>query len=174
MNKMVLAAALLAAPLAARADLGLRGGLEANIATHSNGSTQVLTDNWPLAGDLMLSYWTPGSILSIDAEISRQFFANPPVGQTGGIAWVFRPGIRLSPPVLPIYARAALPINIDSNNPRETVDLRLGVGLTIPLVLFKIYIEADADFPLSSESTANISAFSGYSVWLASGIDFRF
>jgi hypothetical protein len=173
-NKLVLAAVLLAAPLAARADIGLRGGLEANIATHNNGSTQYLTDNWPLAGDVMLSYWTPGSILSLDAEISRQFYASPPTGASGGIAWVFRPGVRLAAPVLPIYARAALPINLESATERETVDLRLGVGMNIPLVLFKIYLEVDADFPLSSNSTANISAFSAYSVWLASGVDFRF
>ena len=174
MNKLVLAAVLLAAPLAARADIGLRAGLEANIATHVSGSTQYLTDNWPLSGDVMLSYWAPGSIISFDAEFARQFFASPPAGQSGGIAWVFRPGIRLSPPVLPIYVRAALPLNISSTNPRETVDLRLGVGMTLPLVLFKIYIEADADFPISSESSTNISAFNAYSVWLASGVDFRF
>ncbi len=175
MNKLLLAAALLAAPLAARADLGLRAGLEANIATHSSsGGTQYLTDNWPLAGDVMLSYWTPGSILSLDLEASRQFYASPPTGVSGGIAWILRPGVRLAAPVLPIYARAALPIIVDSPTPRETLDLRLGVGMTIPFVLFKLYIEADADFPLSSESSANISAFNAYSVWLASGVDFRF
>jgi hypothetical protein len=173
-NKIVLAAALLAAPLAARADIGLRAALEANIATHANGSTQTLTDNWPLSADVMLSYWAPGSIISFDAEFAREFYASPPSGASGGISWVFRPGIRLSPPVLPIYFRAALPLNIDNTNPRETVDLRLGVGLTFPLVLFKIFLEADADFPISSESSRNISAFNAYSVWIASGVDFKF
>ncbi len=175
MNKLVLAAVLLAAPLAARADIGLRGGLEANIATHTSSTgTQTLTDNWPLSADVMLSYWAPGSIISFDAEFAREFYASPPTGASGGISWVFRPGIRLSPPVLPIYFRAALPLNIENTNPRETVDLRLGVGLTFPLVLFKIYLEADADFPISSESSRNISAFNAYSVWLASGVDFKF
>jgi hypothetical protein len=175
-NKFLFVAALLAAPLAARADIGLRAGMEANVATHSSsGGTQYLTDNWPLAADLMLSYWTPGSILSLDLEGSRQFYASPPNGASGGIAWVLRPGVRLAIPVLPIYARAALPIILDSGSvQRETLDLRLGVGMNLNLVAFKIYLEADADFPLSSNSTANISAFNAYSVWLASGLDFQF
>lgn len=176
-KKLVLAAALIALPLAARADTGLRLGLEANIATHnSDTGTSWLGDNWPLAGDLMLSYWTPGSIVSFDLEVSEQFAASGPA--SGRIGTVLRPGVRISPPVIPFYIRAALPINVETaNGERELLDLRLGAGINIPLVLFKIYVEADVDFPLSSKTLgtgSSISAFNTQSIWLSSGLDFRF
>ena len=168
MKKLVLAAALIAAPFAARADTGLRIGLEAQIATHdATTGTNWITDNWPLAGDLMLSYWTPGSIVSFDLEFSEQFYLSSPSGQSGRIGTVIRPGIRISPPVIPIYIRGALPINVETATG----------GFNIPLVLFKIYIEADVDFPLSSKTVgggSQISAFNRQSIWLTSGLDFRF
>lgn len=177
MNKLFLAAVLLAAPLAARADGGLRIGAEANIATHDSSGTHAITDNWPLAGNLMLSYWTPGSFLSLDLELSEQFFLNSPVGSSSRIGTVLRPGVRLTAPLLPVYARVALPINLENaNGDREKVDLRLGVGINIPLVLFSIYLEGDADFPLSSSGTGptSISAFNQQAFWLSGGLDFRF
>jgi hypothetical protein len=177
---LALAAVLLAAPLAARADLGLRIGADATIAYHTDssvagGGTHFITDTWPLGVDLMLSYWTPGEILSIDAEIAEQFFASPPSAGNSRIGTVFRPGLRLSPPVLPIYARVAVPINFDqpTGHSREMYDLRLGAGFNIPLVLFKIYVEADADFPLGG-GDANIGAFSQWNLLLNAGLDFRF
>ena len=179
MKKLVLAAALLAVPFAARAEVGLRLGGEANIAYNNASGTHAITDNWPLSVDLMLSYWLPTSILSIDAEIAEQFFASTPAGASGRIGTVFRPGIRLSPPVLPLYVRGAIPINIETNCPagvsscRETFDLRLGAGFTIPLILFKIYVEADADFPLGGGTNAP-SAFSQWALLLNAGLDFRF
>ncbi len=178
MKKIVLAAALLAAPLAARADTGLRLGLEANIATHTDAGTSWISDNWPFAADLMLSYWTPGSIVSFDLEVSEQFFFNAPAGANARIGTVIRPGVRISPPVIPFYIRGALPINVETaNGDRELLDLRLGAGINIPLVLFKIYIESDVDFPLSSKDTgagSSISAFNTQAIWLSSGLDFRF
>lgn len=177
MNKLALAAFLLAAPLAARADIGLRLGAEANIASHypSPVGTKVITDYWPLSGDVMLSYWTPGSLLSVDLELAEQFYLSTPTGGSSRIGTVFRPGVRLSPPVLPLYVRAALPINVESPNAnsRETYDLRLGAGLTFPLVLFKIYIEADADFPLGG-GTYPVAAKADWQLWLTGGLDFRF
>src|SRR3954469_23754525 len=113
-KKLVLAAALLAAPLAARADTGLRLGLEANVATHTDAGTSWLGDNWPFAADLMLSYWTPGSIVSFDLEVSEQFYFNAPAGANSRIGTVIRPGVRISPPVIPFYIRGALPINVET------------------------------------------------------------
>jgi hypothetical protein len=177
-KKLVFAAALLAAPLAARADTGLRLGLEANIATHDDSGTHWIGDNWPLAGNLMLSYWTPGSIVSFDLELAEQFYLDAPAGASSRIGTVLRPGVRISPPVIPFYIRGALPINIETaTGERELLDLRLGVGINIPLVLFKVYVEADADFPLSSKDTgvgSRITAFNRQSVYLSSGLDFRF
>jgi hypothetical protein len=176
-KKLVLAAALVAAPFAARADTGLRVGLEANVATHSDAGTSWISDNWPLAGNLMLSYWTPGSIVSFDLEVSEQFAASGPA--SGRIGTVIRPGVRISPPVIPFYIRGALPINVETaNGERELLDLRLGAGINIPLVLFKIYVEADVDFPLSSKTLAgggsSISAFNTQTILLGAGLDFRF
>lgn len=177
MNKILLAAAVLAAPLAARADMGLRLGAEANIANHDSTGTHFISDNWPLAGDLMLSYWTPGDLLSIDVELSEQFYLSSPAGGGSRIGTVLRPGIRLSPPVIPLYIRAAVPITVEAPSPydagRGTYGLRLGAGLNIPLVLFKVYVEADADFPLGGGTNAP-SAFSNWALWLSGGLDFRF
>ncbi|MCA1828926.1 MAG: hypothetical protein ABR567_13445 [Myxococcales bacterium] len=180
MTKITLATVLLAAPLAARADIGLRVGGEASIAYHNDAGTHVVTDNWPVGLDLMLSYWLPTSLISIDAELGEQWLLKDPSMRIGT---VFRPGIRVSPPVLPIYLRGAIPINVETNTPacpagaicsgRETFDLRLGAGITIPLVLFKIYIEGDADFPLGGGTNAP-SAFSNWNLVLNGGLDFRF
>jgi len=180
-NKLALAAVLLAAPLAARADVGLRVGLGADIANHAGGSTHVITDNWPLEGQVMLSYWIPTSLLAIDLEVAEGFYLKAPDCAPAScgtrLGTVLRPGIRLSPPILPIYIRAAVPINVESPSPydvgRGTYGLRLGAGLTFPLVLFKIYIEADADFPLGGGTLAP-SAFSNWDLWLNGGLDFRF
>jgi len=100
-NKLLFAALLLVAPLAARADVGLRLGGEADIAYHDQaGSTHGITDNWPLGLDVMLSYWTPGSILSIDLELGEQWVtSDTPSGTRRGT--VLRPGIRITPPMFP-------------------------------------------------------------------------
>jgi hypothetical protein len=176
-NKLVLAAALLAAPLAARAEIGLRLGLDATVANHDQRGTYFITDNWPLGADLMLSYWTPGSLLSIDLELGEAFTLNPKSPAGSRMGTVLRPGIRLSPPVLPIYLRGAVPINVESasyyDTGRGTYGLRLGAGITIPLILFKIYFEGDADFPLGG-GTAAPSAFSNWNLVLNGGLDFRF
>jgi hypothetical protein len=176
-NRIVFAAALLAAPLAARADIGIRLGGEAGIATHANGSTSAITDNWPLSADLMLSYWTPGSVVSLDLEVAEQFQASAPAGQDSRSGTVLRPGIRLSPPVFPLYFRAAIPIVVEapanSGLSSGTYALRLGTGFNIPLVLFKIFVELDADFALGGGNPSP-DAFSAWNLQLASGIDFRF
>ena len=178
MKKLVLAAALIAVPFAARADMGLRLGGEAEIAYNSNDGTgtHFITDHWPVGLDAMLSYWTPGSILSIDLEVGEQFLTkDTPPGASSRIGTVLRPGIRLSPPVLPIYLRGAIPINVEqpTGYSRETFDLRVGAGVNIPLVLFKIYIEGDVDTPLGGGTNVP-SAFSAWGLWLNAGVDFKF
>ena len=177
MKKILLALALLAAPLAARADTGLRLGGEADLAYNNNDTTgtHAITDNWPVALDLMLSYWTPGSVLSLDLEVSEQWVAKDAAGGRNRRGTVLRPGIRLSPPAFPLYLRGAIPINIEqpTGNERETFDLRVGAGFNIPLVLFKIYLEGDLDFPLGGGSNAP-GAFSAWAFRLGAGIDFHF
>lgn len=174
MNKLALTAVLLAAPLAARADIGLRFGADAAIAYNHNDTTgtHIITDNWPVGADAMLSYWLPTSMVALDAELAEEFALKSGGGNTR-IGTVLRPGIRLSPPILPFYVRGAVPINFENNGfDRERFDLRLGAGFTIPLVLFKVFIEADADFPLGGGTGP--STFSAWDVRLNGGLDFRF
>lgn len=177
MHKLFLAAAVLAVPLAARADAGLRLGGEADIAYNNGNGTKAITDNWPLAANVMLSYWTPGSILSLDFEVSEQFIAKdrPPTASSNRVGTVLRPGIRISPPLFPLYFRGAIPINVEqpTGYERETFQLRLGTGINIPLVLFKIYVEGDVDFPLGGGNSAP-DAFSQWNLRLSSGLDFQF
>ena len=88
---------------------------------------------------------------------------------------MLRPGIRLTPPMFPLYFRAAIPINIEqpTGYERETFDLRFGTGINIPLILFKIYLEGDVDFPLGGGSNAP-NAFSTWAFRLCAGLDFHF
>jgi hypothetical protein len=175
-NKLLFAAVLLAAPLAARADLGLRVGGEADLAYNNGSGTQAITENWPLGLDVMLSYWTPGSVLSLDLELGEQWVTKGvPAGASSRVGTVLRPGIRLTPPLFPLYFRAAVPINIEQPTgwSRETFDLRLGTGINIPLVLFKIYIEGDVDMPLGGGDSAP-DAFSQWNLRLSAGLDFHF
>ncbi len=173
-NKLALAAVLLAAPLAARADIGLRLGAEANIAHHDSSGTSVITDHWPLAADVMLSYWLPGSFLSIDGELTESFTLSASGTCTSGPCRTgtgFRAGVTLSPPVLPIYLRAAIPLHLEPSP--FTTGLRLGAGLTANFVVVKVYLEADADFPLFGSSGAP-DPFSYQSIWLGTGVQFKF
>ena len=140
MNKLALAAVLLTAPLAARADVGLRVGLGADIANHAGGWTHVITDNWPLEGQVMLSYWIPTSLLAIDLEVAEGFYLKAPDCAPAScgtrLGTVLRPGIRLSPPILPIYGRAIFAVaNVLHKNGDKTLfaygaaaGLKFGLG----------------------------------------------
>src|SRR5882762_11574524 len=103
-KKILLAAVLLAAPLAARADTGLRLGGEADLGYNNSTGTHGITENWPIGLDLMLSYWTPGSVLSVDLEVSEQWVTKDlSAGLGSRRGTVLRPGIRISPPAFPLY-----------------------------------------------------------------------
>lgn len=183
MKKLAFALALVAAPLAARAEGGgLRLGVGADVAYHDQAGTHSITDNWPVEGALMLSYWLPSDIIALDVEVAEQFFLNhpnAPAGATAGtrLGTVVRPGVRISPPVIPLYIRGAIPINVETPAPydvgRGTYNFRLGAGINIPLVVTKIFIEADADFPLGGGTQAP-NAFSNWNLWINGGLDFRF
>lgn len=179
MKKLALALALFTAPLAARADGGLRIGVGADVASHDGAGTHAITDNWPVEGQLMLSYWLPAEVVAIDVEIAEQFLLSHPNVPGAGtrLGTVLRPGVRISPPVIPFYVRGAVPINLESPSPydsnRGNYGLRLGAGFNIPFVLFKVFLEADADFKLGGGTNAP-SAFSNWDLWLNGGLDFRF
>jgi hypothetical protein len=176
------AAAFFAVPGAARADgLGLRIGPEVELVYHTPGNgTQTITDNFPVAANLMLSYYLPSDILSIDLEVAEGFWLSKPNGISDSrIGTILRPGIRINPPVVPIYFRGAVPILVESPTPGASgqYGLRLGAGFNIPLVLFKIYIEGDVDFPSiggGDFGTTRPGAFDTWQFVANAGLDFRF
>jgi len=150
-----LLAALVAAP-AAHAGAKLRVGAEAVLGSHDkNTGWTSLTDRFLVSPNLMVGFTTPLDILSIDLEVSEQFLTNPgnraDLSQASRQGTTLRPGITLSAPLIPIYARAAIPIHIEPS-PVQTY-ARVGAGLAFNFVAASVYIEADADFPLAGGST---------------------
>ncbi len=163
-----LAALVLAVPSAAHATIGLRAGLEAPLVTHTSNGTYGFTDSLQPAIDLMLSAY-PSSLLGFDVEL-REGFAG-----TGSSAFSHRtgtsvgPGITLSPPLLPVYVRAALPIHIEPGD--VTFGLRAAAGLSFNLVVLSIYVEGAADFPLAGN---NVTPFNTQQFSAGAGVWFKF
>ena len=171
MKTLAAAAVLLAAPLAARADIGLRLGAEALLAHHDSSGTTLITDELHPSANVMISYITPGSIIAFDLELSEAFRINPPAGQDMRQGTTLWPGITLSPPVIPIYVRAAVPFHLEPSP--FLAGLRVGAGLTGNLLVLKLYLEADADFPLFG-GTGAPDAFSQQNISLGAGVSFQF
>jgi len=145
---VVLLAALVAAP-AARADWKVRLGAEAVLGSHDkNTSWTSLTDQFRPSANFMLGWVTPLDILSIDLEVSEQWITNPPAGVESRQGTTLRPGVTLSAPVLPLYARLAFPLKVEPS-PFQSY-ARLGAGLGFNLLAATVYFEVDADFLLSS------------------------
>jgi hypothetical protein len=180
---LALLAALVAAP-AARADVKVRVGAEAVLASHDkNAGWRSLTDRFLPSLNLMLGFVTPLDILSVDLEVSEQFLTNPGnetnLSQASRQGTTLRPGITLSAPLIPIYARAAIPIHIEPS-PVQTY-ARLGVGLAFNFVAASVYVEGDADFPLAGGSTTingqtvnAPDAFSQQIISAGAGLQFKF
>ena len=167
----LLSLCLLASP-AARADIGVRLGAETVIADHdANKGTTSIADSFQPSANVMLSY-SPFSVLSIDGEVSERFTTNPPAGGSNRLGTTVRLGITLSPPVLPIYVRAALPLHLEPSP--FIAGIRVGAGLTLlSLAVAKIFIEGDVDFPLFG-GTGTPSAFSQQTFSLGAGVAFSF
>ena len=79
------------------------------------------------------------------------------------------PGVTFNPPVLPLYARASLPIHLEPGD--VNLGLRIAGGLSIPLVLLSIYLEGAADFPLAGNG---VDAFKSQVFSLGGGVWFKF
>jgi hypothetical protein len=169
----------------ANGEVGFRLGAE-GIAVYYDSDRDTrgihgFADKAPMGFGFMLSYWFPGSALSLDLDIAVQTFmasissangSGPPAGA------VFRPGIRFSLPAVPLYLRAAIPINthnVTMAHPswfqHETFDLRTGVGVVLPLGPINPFLEANVDFPLGGG--AGPSIFSAWTFAVDIGVDVR-
>jgi hypothetical protein len=143
-----LLAALVAAP-AAHAGTKLRLGAEAVLGQHDkNTGWTSLTDRFLVSPEIMLGWTTPLDILSIDVEVAEQFVTNPnkSINESSRVGTTIRPGITISPPVVPIYFRAAIPLHVEPS-PFQSY-ARVGVGFTFGISAVSLYVEGDADFPL--------------------------
>ena len=152
---LALLAALVAAP-AARADWKVRLGAEAVLGSHDkdHGWTS-LTDQFRPSANFMLGWVTPLDILSIDLEVSTQWITNPPAGVESRQGTTLRPGVTISAPLITIYGRVAIPLHIEPE-PFQTY-ARVGVGLGFNFIAATVYVEADADFLLSSGEATTIN-----------------
>jgi len=173
-----LAALLFMTASPARAETyALRLGLEAPLYTHfsSSGASTSYTigDTLQPAVDVLLSY-KPLPIVAFEVEL-REGFAGTGTGyQRTGTA--IGPGLRISAPVLPVYARASLPIHVEPSP--VFVGFRAAGGLEFSLVVLSIYLEAAVDFSLVGGSVAtgasNIGPFDETSVSGGAGVWFKF
>ena len=129
MNKLVIAAALLAAPLAARADIGLRLGGEADLAYNANDGRHAPSPTIGRSLNAMLQLLDARIGPLIDLELGEQGDERRSQRRAG--VRVLRPGIRLTPPAFPISRRDPINIEQPSGYPRETFDLGWA-PITIP------------------------------------------
>jgi hypothetical protein len=174
-----------AVPAAARAEtIGVRGGFEAPIWTRwsTTGLTQSYTigDTLQPAINILLSY-KPLPIISFDAEFREGFTHtgnnHPPFSRTGTS---IGPGVTLSVPMIPIYARASLPIHVEPSP--VIVGLRGAAGLELSFVIASLYLEAAVDTSLAGGSpngpagvsTPNVGTFDLTTVSLGTGVWFKF
>ena len=152
--------ALAAAP--ANAQFKIRLGAETQIVEHVNtpSSTTWLTDQWRPSLVGMLGFYVLPGILSIDGEVAEAFRVNPPAGQSSRIGTTFRLGATLSPPVIPFYIRAAVPLHLEPGD--FFASMRAAIGTTIGPPVAKLYLELAADFPLSGagHSFGDVQTFS--------------
>jgi hypothetical protein len=182
--KKVLAFAALLAPLAARAEVGLRvgGGIDAafgagsrSIFGHGPGTTPIgFTDFAPAEAEAMLSWWLPHSTLSVDLALAEEAYFNAPPGAPVRSGTTLRPGIRLVPVPIPVYARLAVPIHLETAaeyaKSRGPFALRFGLGLSPRLAEEGgPYLEADFDQAVGSSNDARVT----WHLLLNFGLDFR-
>lgn len=176
-------AAAAAVPTAARAEtVGLRLGLEAPLYTHNSvsgaSSSYNIGDSLQPAINVLLSY-KPLPVMSFDVEF-REGFAHTGGSNYNRTGTAIGPGITLSAPVLPIYARASLPIHVEPSP--VVVGLRGAAGLEFSFVVASIYLEAAVDTSLAGgsinnaagTSSPNVGAFDLTTVSAGAGVWFKF
>jgi hypothetical protein len=172
-QRIALAALLtlcVALPRAASAEIRIRGGLEAPIVTHisaGGGTTStIFADGISPAINVMLSAYA-ASLIGFDAEFRTYLGGNDKIPRQGTF---IGPGLTLNPPILPIYVRGSVPIQVEGPG-SVRVDLRGAAGLSFNLLLLSIYLEGALDFPLAGD---NVTAFNSQQFSLGGGVWFKF
>src|SRR5260370_29725859 len=175
-----LAALLFSTALPARAETyALRLGLEAPLYTHDSfgrSTSYTIGDTLQPAVDVLLSY-KPFPLVAFEAEL-REGFASTGSGPYKRTGTAIGPGLRISLPVLPVYARASLPIHVEPSP--VFVGFRAAGGPEVSLVVVRLYLEAALDFSLAGGNAAtgptasNIGPFDQTSVSGGAGLWFKF
>jgi hypothetical protein len=159
-------------PLAAEAMIGVRVGLEAPVISHNEAGTNYIGSPFEPSLNVMVSYYVFEEVASLDLELSEGIGFNEPnmsgVQRTGT---TLRPGVTLHPPLLPVYFGAFLPLHLEPSP--FVVSARVAVGLQFPVLIFKLYIETTADFPLGG-GTGAPGAFKQQIFSLGSGLQAHF
>lgn len=174
--KIATAAALAAAlviPAAARADWGIRAGLEMPVGTHINdGGSYSIADSVQPALNLMVLKG-PSDLIGFGLEGRIGFAASGNGYQRTGTA--VGPAMIVNVPVLPLYVRASLPIHLEPSP--VTVGVRLGAGFKFNLPFVGIYLEGTADMPLAGGNTdagQSTKFFGSQQFSVGAGGEFRF
>ena len=160
------AIALCAAPTAARADWGLRVGGEVPLATHINdGGSYSISDGVQPAIDLLVLKG-PSDFIGFGFEGNVGFASTGLRKRTGSFVG---PAMIINIPVLPLYARATLPIHLEPGD--ISVGLRLGAGFKINLPFVGIYLEATADLPFAGTPQKFLGS---QVIGVGAGVELRF
>lgn len=161
--------ALVLAPTTARADWGIRGGLEAPIATHFDGGSYTIGDTFQ-PGLNVLVLKGPSDFIALGAELKIGFASTSNFTRTGT---TIGPNITLNIPVLPVFVRGALPIRIEPEG--VALGLRLAAGLKLNLPVVGFYFELTGDMPLAGKDSGGGSPgiFSTQTFGAGLGIELR-
>lgn len=158
------------APSAARADWGIRFGGEVPVATHVNdGGSYTISDSVQPAIDLLVLKG-PSDFIGFGLEGKIGFAGTNNFSRTGTS---LGPAMIINIPVLPLYARASLPIRIEPD--AVGVGLRLGAGFKINVPFVGIYLEVTADLPFAGKAVGGSDQkFLGSQVLgLGAGVEIR-
>lgn len=152
---LALVAALVLPTVASAASFGLRGGLETPLYAHFNGDgtsgSYSIGDTFKPTVNLLAEIY-PTSLVGFGVEGQIN------VAKTGSGTFAVRNGTFVGPNVtlnfapVPLFVRAALPINVEGPVGRY-VNFRAAGGLNLPLIpkLMSLYVEAAFDFPLAGD-----------------------
>jgi hypothetical protein len=161
--------AVLLAPAGARADWGIRAGLEAPLATHTDSGSYSIGDSLQPGLDVMVLKG-PSDFIALGAELKVGFASTSDYRRTGT---TIGPNLTINIPALPLFLRGALPIKVEPGG--VALGLRLAVGFKINLPVLGFYFELTGDMPIVGKDSSGFSpdAFSTQTLGAGLGIELR-